>query len=154
VLGAQATEPPAPVSQAEAVTGEGLRGDRYFRSTGEGTFSKEDKWGQDVTLVEAEALERLAAEHGVEVSHAESRRNVLTRGIGLNDLVGRRFRVGEVELAGQRLCDPCAHLAKLTDERVLKGLADRGGLRADVLKGGRIAPGDRVEDLGPIGEES
>lgn len=140
--GTTATEVPEPVEQAEVIAGRGIRGDRYFEGTG--TFSRPAKTGQDLTLVEAEAIERLAAEHGIEIEPAEARRNVLTRGIELNALVGRRFRVGEVECRGDRLCDPCAHLERLTEPGVLKGLVDRGGLRADVLTDGTIRPGDTI----------
>jgi MOSC domain-containing protein YiiM len=89
----------------------------------------------------------MEAETGVPLNHEESRRNVLTRGISLNELVGRRFRVGEVECVGIELCEPCAHLQGLTREGVLRGLVHRGGLRADVLAGGTIAAGDSVEAL-------
>lgn len=143
--GASAANVPAPIEVAEVVAGRGIRGDRYFEGTG--TFSKPAKPGQDLTLVETEAIERLAAEHGIQIGPAESRRNVLTRGIDLNALVGRRFRVGEVECRGDRLCDPCAHLERLTKPGVLKGLVNRGGLRADVLSGGTIRPGDAIAPL-------
>ena len=79
----------------------------------------------------------------------EARRNLVTRGIGLNDLVGRRFTVGEIECVGDRLCDPCSHLEKMTKPGVLKGLVNRGGLRANIVRGGRIAVGDEVTELGP-----
>jgi MOSC domain-containing protein YiiM len=113
------------------VTAEGVRGDRKL---GRG----------DLTLIEAEALAGLRTDTGIELSAAESRRQVLTRGIGLNDLVGRRFRVGQVECVGQELCEPCAHLQALTKPGVLRGLVNRGGLRADVVRGGWIAVGDPV----------
>jgi MOSC domain-containing protein YiiM len=116
---------------AVEVTSEGVRGDRKL---GRG----------DLTLIEAEALAGLRADTGIELSAAESRRQVLTRGIGLNDLVGRRFKVGEVECLGQELCEPCTHLQGLTKPGVLRGLVHRGGLRADVVRGGRIAVGDPV----------
>ena len=74
---------------------------------------------------------------------------MVTRGVGLNDLVGRRFAVGEVEAVGNRLCDPCSHLEKVTQPGVLKGLVDHGGLRADVVRGGAIRVGDPVRELGP-----
>jgi MOSC domain-containing protein YiiM len=135
------------VGAVAAVAGRGLEGDRYF--AGEGTFFKDRKPGQDLTLIEAEAIEGLAADDGIELGAGESRRNVVTRGIGLNDLVGRRFTVGDVECVGQRLCDPCSHLERITQPGVLKGLANRGGLRADIVNGGRIAVGDEVRDLGP-----
>jgi MOSC domain-containing protein YiiM len=136
-----------PVASVRAVPGQGLEGDRYF--AGDGTFFEERKPGQDLTLIEAEALEGLAREHGIELAPGEARRNVVTRGIGLNDLVGRRFRVGAVECVGNRLCDPCSHLEKITKPGVLKGLVRRGGLRADIVGGGDISVGDEVVDLGP-----
>ena len=135
------------VEAVAAVAGRGLEGDRY--SAGEGTFFEERKTGQDITLIEAEAIEALARETGIELGPGESRRNVVTRGIGLNDLVGRRFTIGEIECVGRRLCDPCSHLERITQPGVLKGLVNRGGLRADIVSGGRIAVGDPVSDLGP-----
>ena len=144
-LAAQAEGEPRPVESVRALPGQGLEGDRYF--TGDGTFFEERKPGQDLTLIEAEAIEGLAREHGIELAPGESRRNVVTRGIGLNDLVGRRFTVCEVECRGDRLCDPCSHLQRLTNPGVLKGLANRGGLRADIVRGWRIAVGDAVTPL-------
>jgi MOSC domain len=132
------------VSAAEAVQGRGLLGDRYER--GAGTFSNPSGRGYDLTLVEAEALEELSAK-GVELAPIEARRNLVVRGIALDDLIGRHFRVGEVECFGQRRCEPCSHLERLTRPGVLRGLVHRGGLRADVLSGGGIRTGDRVEAL-------
>jgi MOSC domain-containing protein YiiM len=145
-LAASAGADPQAVAEATAVPGRGLEGDRYFEAAG--TFSGKRKNapgdGRDLTLIEAEAIEALAAEHAIELEQGAARRNVITRGISLNDLVGRRFRVGGVDCVGRRLCDPCAHLQKLTRPGVLRGLAGRGGLRADVLGGGTIAVGDEV----------
>jgi MOSC domain-containing protein YiiM len=143
----QAEAPTRAVEAVQAVAGQGLEGDRYF--AGDGTFFKDRKSGQDITLIEAEAIEGLAREDGVELGPGEARRNVITRGIGLNDLVGRRFTIGDVECVGRRLCDPCSHLERLTQPGVLKGLANRGGLRADVVTGGELRVGDAVSDLGP-----
>jgi MOSC domain-containing protein YiiM len=98
-------------------------------------------------LIEAEALEALEREHGISLAAHEARRNVVTRGISLDDLVGRRFRVGEVECVAVELCEPCSHLASLTHPAVLRGLVHRGGLRADVMRGGSIAVGDEVAPL-------
>jgi MOSC domain-containing protein YiiM len=103
----------------------------------------------DLTLFEAEAVEGLRDDTGIELGPGEIRRNVMTRGIALNDLVGHRFRVGEVEAFGDEPCDPCRHLERLTKPGVLRGLAHRGGLRASILSGGAIRVGDYVEDLGP-----
>jgi MOSC domain-containing protein YiiM len=128
---------PARVAEVEVGPG-GLAGDRYHEAG-------------DITLIEAEALEGLRADTGIELTHEESRRQVLTRGISLNDLVGRRFRVGSVELMGAELCEPCAHLQSLTYDGVLRGLVHRGGLRADVVHAGRIAVGDPVMVSTPEG---
>ena len=145
-LSSEAEGPMTVAPSAEAVTGCGLRGDRYER--GAGTFSNPEGRGYDLTLVEAEALEDLAA-GGVELEPAEARRNLVVRGIALDGLIGKRFRVGPVECFGQRRCEPCAHLERLTRPGVLRGLAHRGGLRADVLSDGEIRAGDRVEALDP-----
>jgi hypothetical protein len=143
-LAAEAEGPMRAVSAAEAVEGRGLLGDRYERQAG--TFSNPGGRGYDLTLVEAEALEELSAK-GVDLAPAEARRNLVVRGIALDDLIGRRFRVGEVECLGQRRCEPCSHLERLTRPGVLRGLVHRGGLRADILSGGRIRTGDSVEAL-------
>jgi MOSC domain-containing protein YiiM len=124
---------PQPVEEVE-VTADGVVGDRYGEA-------------RNLTLIEAEALEGLLADTGIELSAAETRRQVLTRGIRLNDLVGQRFSVGGVECVGQELCEPCAHLQGLTRPGVLRGLVHRGGLRADIVSGGRIAVGDAVAPL-------
>ena len=143
-LSSEAEGPMTVASSAEAVAGRGLLGDRYER--GAGTFSNPNGRGYDLTLVEAEALEELAA-GGVDLAPAEARRNLIVRGVALDGLIGRRFRVGPVECFGQRRCEPCAHLERLTLPGVLRGLVHRGGLRADVLSGGEIRPGDRIEAL-------
>jgi MOSC domain-containing protein YiiM len=142
---AEAGGRPEPVDEAVAVTGKGLEGDRYFRA--EGTFSDRGGNGRDVTLIEAEAIEGLAREDGIELGPGASRRNVVTRGLSLNDLVGKRFRVGEAECLGRRLAEPCTHLEQLTQPGVLKGLVHRGGLRADIVHGGPIAVGAPVRQL-------
>jgi MOSC domain-containing protein len=136
---------PQPVQHVHAVAGQGLEGDRYFM--GEGTFYEERKTGQDVTLIEAEAIEALAREEAIELSSGESRRNVVTRGMALNDLLGKRFALGEAVCIGRRLCDPCSYLEQMTQPGVLKGLANRGGLRADIVQDGSIAVGAEVREL-------
>jgi hypothetical protein len=124
------------VDEAAAHAGRGLEGDRYAASAG--TFSNPYSTGHDLTLIEAEVVDELA------LAPAEARRNVITRGIDLNALVGLRFRVGEAECVGRRLCEPCAHLQRLTHPGILRDLVHRGGLRADVLTGGLIRVGDDV----------
>ena len=150
-IAARAEEPTRALEAVSVVAGRGIEGDRYFREGGDGTFYEAEKTGQDLTLVEAEAIEGLAADTGIDLAPGAARRNVVTRGVALNDLVGRRFTVGEVEAVGNRLCDPCSHLQKLTRPGVLKGLAHRGGLRADVVRGGAIRVGDELRETGPAG---
>ena len=126
----------APVRAVDALAGKGLRGDRHFHQEGAAP-------GQALTLIEAEALE------SVGLSGAGSRRQVVVRGVRLNDLVGRRFRVGDVECLGVELCEPCLHLQQLTRPGIIKELIHRGGLNADVLNDGRISVGDAVVVHGP-----
>jgi MOSC domain-containing protein YiiM len=127
--------PLEPTDTVTVKTGAGIEGDRHG-----------DK---DITLFEAEAIEHLREEHRIELAPNEIRRNVMTRGVSLNDLLGHRIRIGEVEAVVTELCHPCSHLQKLTKPGVLRGLVNRGGLNADVVSGGLIRSGDTVEDLGP-----
>ena len=138
-----AEERPASLTEAHAVPGKGLEGDRYFKQVG--TYSDRPGPDREVTLIEIEAIEALARDYQVEIDPGDSRRNIVTRGVALNHLVGRDFRVGEVTLRGIRLCEPCSHLAKLTSQRVFAGLIHRGGLRAQILTEGIIRPGDTIE---------
>lgn len=129
------------VDRARAVAGHGLEGDRYYAAA-PGPWVTDE--GRDVTLIEAEAIEGLARDTGIELGPGGSRRNLVTRGIRLNDLVGRRFTVGGVPCLGVERCEPCNHLQGLTAPGVLRGLVHRGGLRADLLGDGEIAVGDAV----------
>jgi len=130
------------VATAAAVAGRGLRGDRYF--AGRGTFGGPGATGHELTLIEAEALDTLAEESGIAIDPAAARRNVVTRGVDLNALAGRRFTIGDVEIVGRRWCEPCAHLQRLTTPGVLRGLVHRGGLRADIVRGGTLSRGDEI----------
>jgi len=133
------------VDRAMARAGRGLEGDRYFAERG--TFSNAYARGHDLTLIEAEALDALDLPAG-RLTPEEARRNIVTRGIDLNALVGERFRIGDVDCFGQRRCQPCAHLERLTARAgkpgTLRALIHRGGLRADVLTDGEIRIGDEV----------
>jgi MOSC domain-containing protein YiiM len=129
-------ELPEPVDSVRALAGRGLEGNRYFFD--------EAPPGRALTLISAEAVEALEREHGISLEARASRRNVVTRGIDVNELVGKRFRVGDVECEGVELCEPCAHLQSLTEPGVLKGLVHRGGLNADILSDGEITVGDAV----------
>jgi MOSC domain-containing protein YiiM len=126
-----------------AVPGMGLEGDRYFGLPGTG--HKRSGSGREITLIEIEALEAMEREDGLHLSPGEARRNLITQDVSLNDLVGRDFQVGNVCLHGIRLCEPCNHLAGMTDARVLPGLTHRGGLRAEIVTAGQISTGDPIQ---------
>lgn len=143
-IASQVAQPVVSMPQVRAVFGKGLEGDRNFDPNG--PDSPEHDPEHEVTLIEAEAIEALGRDYGVEIDPGSSRRNIVTRGAPLNHLVGKEFRVGEVTLRGLRLCEPCHHLASLTEPRVLKGLVHRGGLRAQIVRDGVIRVGDVVEE--------
>lgn len=116
---------------ATAVPGRGLEGDRYYH--GLGTYSDyPDQRGRDLTLIESDVLDQAG------LDGASARRNLVVTGLTLGDLVDRRFRIGEVECLGRRLCEPCDYLERLTHPGVLRALVHTG-LRADILSGGTIA---------------
>ena len=133
------------VERVRALAGIGLEGDRY--ATGVGHYSSRVEPDRHITLIAAEELDRLAADHGIVLAPGESRRNVTTRGIDLNALVGHRFRIGGVECEATRLCEPCQYLTDLLGKPVLKHLVHRAGLRARILTDGEIAVGDEVVAL-------
>ena len=135
------------VDAAVAVAGRGLEGDRYF--LGVGAFSRWPGEGRQVTLIEAEAVNAVRAETGIDLSDGRHRRNLATRGVRLADLLGRRFHVGTVLLRGQRLCAPCKYLDRLVGAEVYEAMKGRGGLRAEIIQGGVIRPGDAVDPEPP-----
>jgi MOSC domain-containing protein YiiM len=133
-------ELPQPVESVRAFAGRGLEGNRYF-------FDGDAPAGQALTLIAAEAVEAMEREHGISIEPRESRRNVVTRGIDVNELVGKRFRIGGVECLGVELCEPCTTLESMTQPGIIKGLLHRGGLNADILTDGEISVGDSVAIL-------
>jgi MOSC domain-containing protein YiiM len=124
----------APVTSVSAVAGQGLEGDRHFRADGQ-------RPGGALTLIEAESLD------DVGLTGAQSRRQVVVRGVRLNDLVGKRFKVGDVECLGVELCEPCLHLQSLTRSGIIEELTHRAGLNADIVTSGVISVGDAVSEL-------
>ena len=120
----------APVESVTAVAGKGLVGDRHFTDNPDP--------GNALTLIEAEVLE------DVGLTGAQSRRQVVVRGVRLGDLIGKRFRVGGVECYGVEICEPCRHLQELTRPGIIKDMIHRGGLNADILSGGLLSVGDEV----------
>jgi MOSC domain-containing protein YiiM len=133
-LGAPDVAELEPVDSVRAVAGKGLEGDRHFHPEGAPS-------GQALTLVEAEVVAEVGLRAG------ETRRQVTVRGVRLNDLVGRRFRVGEVECVGVELCEPCSHLEAMTRPGIIKDLAHRAGINADLVTDGVIRVGDELELL-------
>jgi MOSC domain-containing protein YiiM len=137
-ISAQRGELPHPVESVTGVAGKGLEGNRYF-DTG--------RPHQQLTLIEAEQLERTLTDHGLEIDAAATGRNILTRGVDLNALVGRRFRVGALECRGVELCEPCTTMEARTAPGAIKALVHRAGLNAEILSGGEVRPGDAVTPL-------
>jgi MOSC domain-containing protein YiiM len=135
------TGSPEARESVEAVADRGLRGDRYFRpADAEGP-------GVEVTLVEREALDAAARDYDVSLPAGAHRRNVVTSGVPLNHLVGRRFRVGDSVVEGTGLCEPCAHMESLAVEGAREALLHRGGLEASIVDTGDIAVGDGVSPV-------
>ena len=140
-IAGSAGAPVQALDAVDAIAGVGLAGDRNARR--EGTW-RDNRSSRDLTLIEAESMEALARDHHIELAPGESRRNITTRGVRLNDLVGKNFRIGEVLARGTKLCEPCAYLAGLLDKPIVGPLVHRAGLRAEILTGGRISLGDPI----------
>ena len=140
-IAAAAKAPMQAVDQVVAIPGVGLEGDRYALKTG--TFYKPQP-EFELTLIEAEAIEAILREYKIAMTVGEARRNVVTRGVPLNHLVGREFNIGPVKIRGIRLCEPCSHLEAITGLPLIKGLRHRGGLRAQILIQGVIQVGSSL----------
>ena len=134
----RAGAPMRAVDEATLVPGRGIVGDRYFSGDGQFSPPKQDP-DHEVTLVEIEQVRHFNAASEVVFGPEDLRRNLVTEGVRLNDLVGSEFSVGDVVLRGIRLCEPCEYLAGMTDRAVLKGLLHRAGLRAGIVRGGTVA---------------
>jgi MOSC domain-containing protein YiiM len=122
---------------ATLVADKGIEGDRYF--------GKKPKL--NVTLVQEEFLEEAADELGVPNRPGMSRRNITVRGAALNDLIGKRFRIGEAELEGVSPCEPCRNMEKSIGSGAMAALSGRCGIRARVIRGGMIRAGDEMKIL-------
>ena len=130
------------LAEAELVEGVGIAGDRY--ATGKGKYS--DRPGEDrqVTLIEVETIEAIRRDHNIALEPLETRRNLVTRGVPLNHLVGTSFCVGEVLLFGVRLNAPCKYLEELLGKPVYAPLLNRSGLNCRIVRGGMVRTGDGV----------
>ena len=141
-IAATGAAPMKSVSEIQVVAGKGIEGDRYALKLG--TYSNQPGSGRDVTLIEIEAIEALRRDYQINLEPGATRRNLVTRGVALNHLVDVEFTVGDAVLRGTRLCDPCAHMEKLTVKGAMRGLIHRGGLRAEIVRGGLIRAGDAI----------
>lgn len=139
----QASVEMSSLDEAELVAGIGITGDRY--ATGKGHYSYKPHADRQVTLIEIETIEAIRRDHGIALEPHETRRNLTTRGVPLNHLVGQRFRVGEVILYGGRLNVPCKYLDELLDRPLFNPLLNRSGLNCQIVRGGHIRPGDVIE---------
>lgn len=135
------------VDAVRAVAGQGLEGDHHFRA--DGVFDEKVGVGRQATLLDAEEVEALNREHGYGLAPVDLRRNVVTRGVRLPDLLHRAFWVGDALLRGERVCDPCAHVESITRPGVLAAYVGRAGLRASILRSGTIRLGDAVRMAEP-----
>jgi len=133
------------VESVEVVVGEGLRGDRYGAGIGAAQFQGRRAPEKEVTLIAKEAIEAANDEFNYTIDHLQTRRNLLTEDVPLNDLVGTTFRVGQVLLKGLELCEPCGYLESRTFRGIKAALKHRGGLRCCVIEGGNIRVGDAIE---------
>jgi MOSC domain-containing protein YiiM len=134
-IGREPEGPMRPVQQVVAVAGRGLEGDRYFQPADGGEPDRE------ITLIESEAITAAASESGVDIRPEDARRNVVTEGVRLDELVGETFRVGEVEVEAIEPNPPCNHLQQLAGKPLLRPLARRGGVRGRIVTGGTIEVG-------------
>ncbi|HWC13626.1 MAG TPA: MOSC domain-containing protein [Actinomycetota bacterium] len=129
------------VREVAAHAGRGLEGDRYFEHQGK---MKKLEPARQATLIEAEALEAAARDYDEDIHPTDARRNIVTRGVALNHLVGKTFRVGDATLRGIKLCEPCGYLQKLSGKQVKVPLKHRGGLNAEITVSGTIRAGDAI----------
>ena len=142
-IAANRGEPLHEVNEVRAVPGKGLEGDRHFGRGDAPAYSR------DLTLIESETLEALERDHHIKLRRGDSRRNIVTSGISLNHMIGREFRLGEVLVRGEKLCEPCDHLASLIGKPAFQALIHRAGLRARIVKGGLVRIGDEIHECEP-----
>ena len=140
------TSPQTEVNEVAVVAGRGIIGDR--------NFNKHRHPGQNITLIEAEEIESFNASYGRSITAIDTRRNILTRSVRLNKLVGKRFKIGDVTFYGVELCEPCSKLGKLfasddmQQREVIKAWVHKAGLRADVQTDGIIRVGMNITMFG------
>ena len=137
--------PMGDLDQVTLITDKGIDGDRYSKD--DGFYSDRPEPGRQLTLFESEVLEALARDHGITLAATDHRRNVTTRSVPVNHLVGRRFRIGQAVAEGTRLSVPCRHIEQITGQEIFAPLINRSGLHARILDGGIVRRGDRIVPL-------
>ena len=126
------------VSSIDLIAGKGVIGDRHFHEYN-------DPYNQ-LSLIESENIDDYNIKFGLDIPYIDFRRNVVTKGIQLNDLIGKKLKVGNVELEGVELCRPCRHLTEMLDQKnILKEFMRKGGLRCQILSSSKINVGDKIE---------
>jgi len=128
-------------SSVEVVAGAGIVGDRYYKR--HGTFSKEEKIlpKQEITFIESEEIDLFNSENDCQLGYSELRRNIVTQGLRLNGLVGKEFQFGDKRFRGIELCQPCAHLAKTVESKLLPAMVGKCGLRTQIINNGELILG-------------
>ena len=141
--------PLLPLDQANVEKDHGIIGDRYHQ--GKGTFSRWQRANRAISLIQSESLASILEETGMDISHGRNRRNLVTSGVDLTDLIGGRFRIGSALFRASATCAPCRYLEHLLGPGTFAALRNRGGIRAEVIEIGTIRPGDTIV---PVGEKS
>ena len=128
------------VNMIEVMANKGIVGDRHFHDSN-------DAYNQ-LSLIESENIDEYNIRFGLDIPYIDFRRNVVTKGIRLNDLIGKKLKVGNVELEGIELCRPCRHLTEMLDQKnILKEFMRKGGLRCQILSSSKITVGDKINLL-------
>lgn len=144
-IAANGGAPMQAVEDADLVAGQGIVGDRYYGDSG--TFSKKlkDLPDKELTLIESEQIDQFNTARGLSLDYGAFRRNIVTRGIHLDELIDSEFTIGETRLRGIRQCEPCSYLAGLLGPEVLSDMVHRAGLRAAIIKSGKINVNDVIK---------
>tara|TARA_B100000282_G_scaffold205204_1_gene150650 strand:- start:189 stop:629 length:441 start_codon:yes stop_codon:yes gene_type:complete len=125
------------VVSIEVLVNKGVIGDRHFKD-----FN--DPYCQ-LSLIESENIDYYNLKYGLNIPYVNFRRNIVTKGIRLNELVGKKFKIGNVDLEGVDLCRPCRHLTEvLNQNNILKEFIRKGGLRCQILSSSKIQIGDEI----------
>ncbi len=135
------------VESAQLEAGKGIVGDRYHSLACEYLAKNMDVPANHVSFVAMEELDTFMSRHDLNLDYGEFRRSIVTSGIDLNSLEGKRFRVGDAVCFGEELCEPCSYLARTVHSAVLPELDARAGLRCTVVESGTIGPGATFEVL-------